>query len=231
MIREIPWEMAVMSAAMPTPPRPTIMMLSCGRGRAALSTAPPPVSTAQPRTAAMSAGMSSSTGTAEARSTTAWVAKPETPRWWWTGSPSRLRCLDPCSRVPSLLLCEPAVQGSRPSSAQFAQLSHRGRKDMTTRWPGCRSVTPEPTVTMRPAASWPSSMGTGRTRLPSTTLRSEWQIPAASIRTRISVGPGAASSSSEMLMGLDSAKGRGRPISSSTAPVIFIDPLSRPGRV
>ena len=111
MIRETPWEMAVISAAMPTPPRPTIMMLSCGRGRAALSTAPPPVSTAQPRTAATSAGMSSSTGTAEARSTTAWVAKPETPRWWWMGSPSRLRSRDPCSRVPVVVALGPCRAG------------------------------------------------------------------------------------------------------------------------
>ena len=49
-------------------------------GSPTLSTAPPPVSTAQPSTEATSGGTSESTGTTDARSTTAWVAKPETPR-------------------------------------------------------------------------------------------------------------------------------------------------------
>ena len=93
---------------------------------------------------------------------------------------------------------------------------------MTTRRPTARSVTAEPTASTRPAASWPRSIGTGRTRLPSSTDRSEWHTPAASIRTRTSVGPGPSSSTVATLMGAESAYGRGSPIRSSTAPVIRI---------
>ena len=73
---------------------------------------------------------------------------------------------------------------------------------------------------MIPAASCPSSIGVGRTRLPSTTDRSEWQTPAASMRTSSSSAPGGASSMSAMVMGRESAYGRGDPICSSTAPRI-----------
>ena len=54
---------AVIRAAMPTPPKPTIMISSSGPGDPALRTAPPPVSTAQPSTAAIDAGTSEATGT------------------------------------------------------------------------------------------------------------------------------------------------------------------------
>ena len=44
-------------------------------------TAPKPVSMAHPNRAAVSNGTWSSTTTTEFRSTTVWVANPETPRW------------------------------------------------------------------------------------------------------------------------------------------------------
>ena len=52
------------------------------RSAAALTTAPTPVSTAQPNSAAISNGSSGSTFTAERSETTMWSAKAETPRWW-----------------------------------------------------------------------------------------------------------------------------------------------------
>jgi hypothetical protein len=66
-----PSDTAVISAAMPTPPSPTTMTVSPSSGFPALITAPPPVSTAQPSTAATCGGTSSSTGTSERRSITA----------------------------------------------------------------------------------------------------------------------------------------------------------------
>jgi hypothetical protein len=44
--------------------------------------APPPVKTAQPRRAATVGGTSEGTGITELLSITAYVEKPETPRWW-----------------------------------------------------------------------------------------------------------------------------------------------------
>jgi hypothetical protein len=52
-----------------------------GFGCPALITAPPPVSTAQPSSDATTGGTSAGTGTTDRRSTTAYSAKPETPRW------------------------------------------------------------------------------------------------------------------------------------------------------
>lgn len=75
---------------------------------------------------------------------------------------------------------------------------------MTTRCPTARSPTAAPTCSTMPAASWPSSIGTGRTREPLTTDRSEWHNPAASMRTSSSVSPGGASSSSVIVNGVDS---------------------------
>ena len=173
---------ATSSAAIPTPPRPTTITRAPGSGRPALMTAPPPVSTAQPSRAAISAGTSAATGTTDVRLTTAWEAKALTPRWWCTSCPTpaasvRCRRIPPPTRVPALLAAVPTSHGSRPSVRQPAQLPQRGRKVMTTRSPGATSVTPSPTCSTMPAASCPRSIGVGRTRLPSTTLRSEWQTP------------------------------------------------------
>ena len=54
--------------------------LVVGSGRPALRTTPPPVSTAQPSTAAMDAGTSSATGTTDARLSTACEPNTDAPR-------------------------------------------------------------------------------------------------------------------------------------------------------
>ncbi|SLJ82234.1 Uncharacterised protein [Mycobacteroides abscessus subsp. abscessus] len=76
-----PNDTATSTAAMPTPPSPTTMIRSAGPGFAEFNSAPPPVSTAHPKTAATSGGTSSGTGTTDRRSTTACVANADTPRW------------------------------------------------------------------------------------------------------------------------------------------------------
>ena len=54
--------------------------LRSGGNRAVLTTAPVPVMTAQPNTAASSKLNERSTRTSESRETTAWSAKAETPK-------------------------------------------------------------------------------------------------------------------------------------------------------
>ena len=76
------------SAARPTPPRPnTATRLAHPHLRASSTTAPTPVSTAQPNSAAISNGSAGSTFTAERAETTTWSANAETPRWWCRSLP------------------------------------------------------------------------------------------------------------------------------------------------
>ena len=71
---------AASSAASPTPPRPTTAAEApCGIA-AVLTTAPTPVITAQPNSAASAKGRSDGTRTSEFAASTAYCAKPETPR-------------------------------------------------------------------------------------------------------------------------------------------------------
>ncbi|CNW33207.1 Uncharacterised protein [Mycobacterium tuberculosis] len=78
-------------------------------------------------------GTSCGTGTTLARLTTTWVAKPETPRWWYTGRPPRLSRIPPPSSVPALLAALPGSHGVRPSVAHAAHWPQRGRNTSTTR--------------------------------------------------------------------------------------------------
>ncbi len=84
-------------------------------------TAPPPVSTAHPSSDATAGGTSAGTGTTERRSTTACVAKPDTPRWWLTGWPSRDSRRSPAIRVPAALAALPGSHGVSPLVAQAGQ--------------------------------------------------------------------------------------------------------------
>ena len=101
------------------------------------------------------------------------------------------------------------------------QAPQPGRKVISTRCPTVIPGTSLPTCSTIPAASWPSSIGTGRRRLPSMTERSESHTPATSTRTSTSCGPGSSSSSSPMVSGRLVAYGRASPMRSRTAPWIF----------
>jgi hypothetical protein len=63
----------------PTPPRPTTATVEPGSTLAVFTTAPTPVSTAQPNRAACSSGTSGSILTSELREQVAYSAKAETP--------------------------------------------------------------------------------------------------------------------------------------------------------
>src|SRR5580692_5301305 len=66
----------------------------------------------------------------------------------------------------------------------------------TTTWsPGLTDFTEEPMDSTMPAPSWPRTDGAFQGMVPSSTDRSEWHTPAATIFTFTSVGPGSATDS------------------------------------
>ena len=134
-----------------------------------------PVSTAQPNSAATSSGTASSARrTADSRATTARSANAETPRWWWIGPDASAYTPGPCSRSPEPLAAAAAEHSAGRPRVQLRHVPQLGTNTSTTRSPTPRSVTPAPSAVTRPTASWPSAIGSGRTRVPSTTDRSEW---------------------------------------------------------
>ena len=69
----------------------------------------------------------------------------------------------------------------------------------TTGSPTFRRVTPGPTASTMPAASWPKTAGSSPPQAPSQKKMSLWQIAQAAILTRISPWPGSASSTSSIV--------------------------------
>ena len=117
MIRLAPAARAPSTAARPVPPRPMTATTAPGRTRAVLTTAPMPVITAHPNSAAWSRGMSGSMRTSERVLETAYSAKHETPTWWLTGSPLRRIRRSPESRVPATAAFAPGSHSAgRPSA-------------------------------------------------------------------------------------------------------------------
>ena len=166
-----------------------------------LSTAPTPVNVAQPNSVACSGGRSGGTGTTEASATTVCSAKPETPRWWLIRSSPRENGRAPESSVPSVFARAPGSHRAGRPFRQGTQAPHDGTKAKTTWSPGRTVLTPTPTSSMTPVASWPSAIGSGLGRAPVTTDRSEWQMLAAVMRTRTSPAPGGSSVSSSTCSG------------------------------
>src|SRR6185295_6082080 len=73
------------------------------------------------------------------------------------------------------------------------QLRHRpqcGRNEKMMWSPGTTLVTPAPTSSTMPAASWPSTMGRGGVQSPFMMCQSLWQMPAAFTFTRASPARG-----------------------------------------
>ena len=97
--------------------------------------------------------------------------------------------------MPAPFATAPGSQSAGRPSAQGRQCPQLGMNTMTTCSPRARSATPSPTSSTTPAASWPSAIGSGRGRSPLITDRSEWQRPAAPIRTSTSSRPGGSSAS------------------------------------
>ncbi len=124
---------APITAASPTPPRPNTATDWPARTEAVFRTAPAPVSTAHPNSAAVGSGTSRGTTTADSRATTACRAKPETPRWWWSALPPRSRSRDgPCSSVPAPFTCAAGVHSAGLPEEHSAHSPQLGTKVSTT---------------------------------------------------------------------------------------------------
>ena len=80
-MRLAPAHTAPSTAASPTPPSPITAAVCPIASFAVLTTAPTPVSTAQPNSAASASGSSGSIFTSERRDTVAYSANAEQPRW------------------------------------------------------------------------------------------------------------------------------------------------------
>ena len=135
----------------------------CRRGarRAALRTAPAPVTTPQPSSDACHSGMSASSGTAPARRHHA-SARRSTPSSARAGgsppAPSRSREV-PSISVPRTALAPAGSQRLRRPARQERHCPHDGTKENATRSPGATWVTRSPTDSTTPAPSCPSTIG------------------------------------------------------------------------
>ena len=115
-------------------------------------------------------------------------AKAELDANWNTGRPPRVN-----GRPGRPMDCRHMVGRPRSHSAHAPQLAS---VDRATWSPGTTCVTPAPTASTTPAPSWPSTTGTGKGMVPSTTDRSLWHSPAAEIATSTSPAPGSLTSRS-----------------------------------
>ncbi len=172
----------------PTPPQPKTATDSPAWTRPTFRTAPNPVTTPQPSSAACHSGSSRGTGTAPPAATTAYSAKHAVCRPCCSGVPSGRRSrLVPSISNPRMLF---AVAGSHRFGRPARQVRHArqaGTKQNATGSPGRTCVTPSPTSSTIPAPSWPSTSGQRPSpSAPSARWRSEWQTPAAATRTSTS---------------------------------------------
>ncbi len=167
----------------PMPPRPKTAMVAPVSTLARFTTAPKPVMMPQPISAAQSNGTRGSMGMALCSRTTVRSTKQEVLANEYACTPLTvngllsfgLGALRHCVGLPT------SQAGQRPQC---------DRVESTTVSPSFTLVTPGPTASTIPAPSCPRTTGTGYGMVPSMTLTSEWQSPAALRATRTSPGPG-----------------------------------------
>ena len=186
---------------MPTPPRPITATDAPAGTTAVLVTAPTPVATQQPMSAAAAGSTPSGIGMAAAAGTTSASASVPIAQYVSTSCPVDRRQRAPPPGIRWRKDGESGHAHGRPE-AHARQTPHGTSHDRATGWPIASPSTPGPRASMMPAPSWPSTIGPGRSHSPSRTWRSEWQTPEASIRTRTSPGPGSASSRSSIRLGV-----------------------------
>ena len=142
---------------------------------AAFVTAPMPVTTPHPKSAACHNGTSGGMTTAPAIGTTACSAKQATIRPCWRMLPSGLRRReDPSIRVPASAAAPAGWHRFRLPLRHARQLPQDGTKQNATWSPGEIPLTSAPIAVTTPAPSWPSTIGQRpRPRLPSARCTSE----------------------------------------------------------
>jgi hypothetical protein len=158
MICPAPAMRAAFTAARPTPPQPITATLSPGVTLQALNTAPAPVVTAQPSSAARSSGMSGLIATQAFSCTSIISASAERLSIWCTGVPSaraRRGGVPFARRVPL-----PMHSAMRPVR-QNSQVPQNTERQVTTASPRFTRRTSLPTASTMPAASCPGTAGRG----------------------------------------------------------------------
>ena len=149
MIGEAPASRAPWMELRPTPPQPMTTTLDPALTPAVLTTAPIPVSTPQAISAALSSGTSFGMATAWDWSTTIRSANAPVRRPWTSGLPA-----PSCSGVER----SSGNTSSQKTGAPSAQAGQKPqlRISVATTWsPAFSHVTPAPTASTIPAASWP----------------------------------------------------------------------------
>src|SRR4051812_9797666 len=166
----------------PMPPTPITATLAPSGTRARCSTAPTPVRTPQPTSAAEASGTSGGIGTAWLALTTVRSENTEALAKEYVGWSRQVNGVDRPPKVDRHIVGRPASQNWH--APQLPSV------DSTTWSPTFTLVTESPTASMTPAPSCPSTTGVGKGMVPLITDRSLWHSPAASMRTATSPGPG-----------------------------------------
>src|SRR5215472_1210400 len=172
------------------PPQPMTATVAPGATRAVLKTAPSPVVTPQPISAARSSGISGVTLTTARSWTSISSAKEPRPANWPSPVPSAESRGLSSARTPGVW-----QRWGRPVR-QNSHSPQNADRQVTTWSPGRTYVTSEPTASTTPADSWPMTRGVVAGYLPSMKWRSLWQRPAAAVRTSTSWGRGASTATS-----------------------------------
>ena len=170
----------------PTPPTPNTAAVWPRSTFARLNTAPMPVTTPHPTSAAEVSGTSFGIFTHWTSRTMVRSAKALVAAKFQIGSPSRLNGWE---AFPSVLRHAVGLP-----DAHRSHIPHEDRVAMTTWSPGTTWVTALPTSATTPAASCPHTAGDGTGYRPFMNDRSLWQSPAAATWTITSRGPGARTS-------------------------------------
>src|SRR6516165_1616361 len=118
---------------------------------------------------------------------------------WRNGWP----CCDSRGAAESGRVTMPPVHKFGWPDRHCAQLPQKPERQATIWSPGLTDVTSAPTASTTPAPSWPSTIGrsSGKRPSPSTTWRSLWHTPVATVRTSTSRPPGWSMSTGSIVSG------------------------------
>src|SRR5271169_1372769 len=118
---------------------------------------------------------------------------------WRNGSPF----CDSRGAAVSGRVTMPPVQRLGWPERHCGQLPQKPERQATTWSPGLTVVTSAPTASTTPAPSWPSTIGrsSGKRPIPSTTCRSLWHTPVATVRTSTSRPHGLSTSTCSIVSG------------------------------
>src|SRR5262245_3776115 len=165
MIGEAPARRAAAITWRPTPPYPRTATASPPWTFATFATAPAPVTTPQPRSAACHSGSSSGIRTAPPAATTVYSEKHAVRRPCWSVVPSgRRRRLVPSMSIPVTPCSATTSQRFGFPARQYRHERHAGTKHSATWSPGATCVSSEPTPSHPPAPRGPGGRATSRDR-------------------------------------------------------------------